>query len=67
MKIYLAGGFTVLLKPGRNEELLEVCGERESRRLCSYYFKREIQSLLDLKRKMANENILGGEGRKKRA
>lgn len=50
MKIYLAGGFTILNKEGRQEELL-VLTDNKTCRLVSYAFKEAVK-LIELKRRL---------------
>lgn len=51
MKIYLAGGFSILNKEGRQEELLSLT-DYKTCRLVSYAFKNLAVKLIELKRRL---------------
>jgi len=57
MKIYFAGNFPVLKNPKLEKQFRDKVLETqpEYRRLISYYYKKDIQNLINIKKEEENE------------
>jgi len=62
MKIYFAGNFPVMKNPELEKQfrdtVLDI--EPEYRRLVSFYYKKDIQNLLDIKKEEVNASSKNG-------